>query len=109
MIATQSLSHESQKPVQKSSNGSSKLKKIQLSIQETCNQTERGEVTIIDISKDLPETLSDWDRFVCSYYLQVGTVIKFVKIHAQHWSIVKETEREMWTVGKWAQVSALFN
>ena len=109
MIASQSLSHESKKLVQKSSNGNSKLKNIQLSIQEACNRTEHGNVTIIDISKDLPETLSDWDHFVCAYYSQVGTVIKFVKIHAQRWSILKETEREMWTVGKWAQVSALFN
>lgn len=109
LIASQPLSHELQKPVRKSSKGNSKLKNIQLSIQETCNRTEHGKATIIDISKDLPETLSDWDRFVCAYYSQVGTVIKFVKIHAQRWSILKETEREMWTVGKWAQVSALFN
>jgi hypothetical protein len=62
-------------------------------------------VTIIDISKDLPTTLSHWDPFVCAYYSQVGTVIKFVKIDAHHWSILKETERETWTVGQWTQVS----
>lgn len=61
-------------------------------------------MTIIDIAKDLPETLSKWDLFVSTYYSQVGTVIKFVKIDDSHWSILKETEREVWTVGKWSQV-----
>ncbi len=65
-------------------------------------------MTTIDISKDLPETLSNWDLFVSAYYSQVGTVIKFVKIDDHHWSILKETEREMWTVGKWSQVRGVF-
>lgn len=63
-------------------------------------------MTIVNIAKDLPETLSKWDLFVSAYYSQVGTVIKFVKIDDNHWSILKETEREVWTVGKWSQVCA---
>lgn len=62
-------------------------------------------MTLIDISKDLPETLANWDRFIGAYYSQVGTVVKFVKIDGQHWSILKEIERETWTVGKWNNVS----
>lgn len=89
------------------SSSTTELKSFQLSIQETCDQSERGKATIIDISKDLPETLSNWDRFVSAYYSQVGTVIKFVKINARHWSTVEETKRELWTVAKWTKVSTL--
>lgn len=85
--------------------GFTKLKNIDLSIQEACNQTERGKVTIIDISKDLPETLTNWNLFARVYYSHVGTVIKFIKINAHHWSILNETEREKWTVGKYSKVS----
>ncbi len=62
-------------------------------------------MTVIDIAKDLPQTLTNWDLFVCAYYSHVGTVIKFVKTDDHHWSILKEAERETWTVGKWSQVS----
>jgi hypothetical protein len=82
----------------------SKLNNVDILIQEAVNQTERGKVIIMDVAKDLPENLSNWDSFVCAYYSQIGTVIKFVKIDDSRWSILKETERETWTVGKWSKV-----
>jgi hypothetical protein len=104
--ALASQTHESQKLVPRSKTRILKIPNNQEHlIQESCNQIERGKVTIIDISKDLPETLSNWDLFVRGYNSQVGTVVKFVKIDAHRWSILKETERETWTVGKWTKVS----
>lgn len=73
------------KAVQIRRTGKPKSKSAENLIQDACHRTEGGKVTIVDIAKDLP-------------------VIKFVKIGDHHWSILKETEREVWTVGRWAQV-----